>query len=187
MGMQTDIQEQVALHRAGDQAATEVLAGRALTLALRTAAAVLRSREEAADVAQDVAVEAIRKVGSLRDPAVFDAWVHRITVRETMRVMRKRSTRRSREEPLDQREHIQPEAPSDPRGAVLESALSSLPQRQQIALALRYVHDLSDDEIAAALGCRPGTAASLLSRGREVLRHHPLLQDMARTQPGGGY
>jgi hypothetical protein len=41
--------------RAGDAAATEELARRACRLALRTACAILRSREEASDIAQEVA------------------------------------------------------------------------------------------------------------------------------------
>lgn len=43
-----------------------------------------------------------------------------------------------------------------------------------MALVLRYVHDLNDREIAAALGCRRGTANALLSRGRAGLRNCPL-------------
>jgi RNA polymerase sigma-70 factor (sigma-E family) len=50
------------------------------------------------------------------------------------------------------------------------SLLSRLPQRQRAALVLRYYHDQSDGEIAAALHCRPGTVRSLLSRGLATLR-----------------
>ena len=48
--------------------------------------------------------------------------------------------------------------------------LRPLPPRQRAALTLRYVHDLPDDAIARALGCRPATVRSLLSRGRDALR-----------------
>ena len=48
--------------------------------------------------------------------------------------------------------------------------LAGLPARQRAALTLRYVHDLPDEAIAKALGCRPATVRSLLSRGREALR-----------------
>ncbi len=59
----------------------------------------------------------------------------------------------------------------------LVEALSRLPERQRVALALRYVHDLSDAEIAAALGCRVGTVHALLSRGRKALREdHQLVE-----------
>ena len=55
------------------------------------------------------------------------------------------------------------------RGA-LSQLMCTLPQRQQAALVLRYFHDLADDDIAAALGCRTGTVRSLLSRGLDTLR-----------------
>ncbi|MGN6606776.1 MAG: SigE family RNA polymerase sigma factor [Jatrophihabitans sp.] len=48
--------------------------------------------------------------------------------------------------------------------------LQTLAGRQRAALVLRYYDGLDDDEIAAALGCRPGTVRSLLSRGLAALR-----------------
>lgn len=48
--------------------------------------------------------------------------------------------------------------------------LRTLPDRQRAALVLRYFHDLPDEEIAAALGCREGTVRSLISRGLAALR-----------------
>jgi len=47
--------------------------------------------------------------------------------------------------------------------------------RQRAAIALRYIYGLSDVEIAAALGCRAGTASSLLTRARDLLRKSGLL------------
>lgn len=162
--------------RAGDAAAAEVLARHALRLSLRTAAAVLRDRDEAADVAQDAAVDVLLSLRKLRDPDAFDAWVHRITVRHTFRRLKRRRRSEGSELPLAL---LEPEPAATPghdveatlarREALLE-ALSSLPARQRLALALRYVHDLSDADIAAALDCRKGTVHALLSRGRSRLR-----------------
>jgi RNA polymerase sigma factor (sigma-70 family) len=45
-----------------------------------------------------------------------------------------------------------------------------LSSRQRAALILRYYDGLSEAEIAAALGCRPGTVKSLLSRGITSLK-----------------
>ena len=53
---------------------------------------------------------------------------------------------------------------------MLSQLLRTLPERQRAALVMRYFHDLTDDEIATFLGCRPGTVRSLLSRGLEALR-----------------
>jgi RNA polymerase sigma factor (sigma-70 family) len=60
----------------------------------------------------------------------------------------------------------------------IRDALAELPPRQRLALALRYVADLTDSEIADVLGCRRGTACSLLSRGRSALQANPLLADL---------
>src|SRR4051812_41371326 len=68
----------------------EQAARQALNVALRTASPILGSRDEASDVAQDVATEVLRSLRRLRDPDAFDAWVYRITVRHTMRAVRKR-------------------------------------------------------------------------------------------------
>lgn len=52
----------------------------------------------------------------------------------------------------------------------MEDALARLPYRQRAAIVLRFWGDLSELEIAAVLGCRPGTVGSLIHRGLERLR-----------------
>jgi RNA polymerase sigma factor (sigma-70 family) len=186
-----DIERQVRGLRDGDQAAAEHLAWRACRLALRTAAAVLASREDAADVAQDVAVDVLRSLDRLREPRAFDAWVHRIAVRRTMQAARRRRAARVAVVPLGLVGETDQPATGDPTAGVesrraLATSLAELPPRQRVALALRYVHDLSEGQIAEVLGCRPGTAASLLSRGRAALRRHPGLADLAPLVTPGG-
>jgi len=48
--------------------------------------------------------------------------------------------------------------------------LRTVPDRQRAALVMRFFHDLPDEEIADALGCRIGTVRSLISRGLASLR-----------------
>ncbi|MBS1880539.1 MAG: sigma-70 family RNA polymerase sigma factor [Actinobacteria bacterium] len=169
---------QVRRFRAGDGGAAEPLARRALRLSLRTASALMRSRDDAADIAQEVAVDVLGSLRKLRDPEAFDAWVHRITVRHAMRRLKKERRARTIEAPLELLDEedlpgVIADGDIDSRLAArqaLVGALSRLPARQRLALALRYVHDLPDAEIAAALGCRVGTVHALLSRGRRSLR-----------------
>jgi RNA polymerase sigma factor (sigma-70 family) len=183
----------VRRHLAGDVAATEILAARAAQLSLRTAVALLGSREEAGDVSQDVAVDVLRSLGKLRDPDAFDAWTHRITVRHALRRLKRRRGARQLETPLallpeaaepPAREEIDRETLLATRQA-LAVALASLVPKQRLVLVLRYVHDLSDAEIAAALDCRLGSVHALLSRGRAALREDSQLAELALAFEGG--
>lgn len=163
----------VELALRGEEAAVRLLVDRACTLSLRTAYAVVGTRDQALEVSQDVAVDVIRGLKGLREPAAFDAWVHRICSRHARRALRLRALRRRQEVPLA----LAPEMATNETHAelvatrsALAAALRDLTPRQQVAIVLRYVHDLSDAEIAAAIGCREGSVHALLSRARTTLR-----------------
>lgn len=53
---------------------------------------------------------------------------------------------------------------------LVRQLLGRLGPRPRAILVLRYLHDLSDVEIAAELGCRPGTVRSTISRALSTLR-----------------
>jgi RNA polymerase sigma factor (sigma-70 family) len=141
------------------------IAERALRVARATALGVLGDREAADDVAQEVAIVAVKDAGKLRSPAALDPWLHRVTVRKALR-----SARRSRARKAAERAHAEAHVTQYQDDDRVLDMLAGLPPRQRAALTLRYLHDLSDDAIAQALGCRPGTVRSLLSRGREAIR-----------------
>jgi RNA polymerase sigma factor (sigma-70 family) len=178
---------------APDDATTEQLAGRATRLALRTAGALVGSREEAADIAQEVTISVLGSLGQLREPAAFDAWVHRIAVRHTLRALKRHQRERRTITPLALlAEADEPASTADADRAagratrtLLAEAIVELPARQRVALALRYVHDLPDEQIAAALGCRTGTVHALLSRARASLRADQRLAPLAVATTGG--
>jgi RNA polymerase sigma-70 factor (sigma-E family) len=54
--------------------------------------------------------------------------------------------------------------------ATIWQLLGTLPPKQRAAVVLRYFSDLPDEETAAAIGCRPVTVRSLVSRGIATLR-----------------
>jgi RNA polymerase sigma factor (sigma-70 family) len=73
--------------------------------------------------------------------------------------------------------------PADPLGVlenrlVITQALAELPPRQRACVVLRYFDELSVDETAAALNCRPGTVKSQTLRALDKLRTHPALAEL---------
>lgn len=171
--------------RAGDDAAAEVVVRRVGRIAMPLAAAVLGSRHDAADVAQDTALDVLQGLKRLRNAESFDAWARRIAIRHALRAARRV---RRRELDVHLEELVSATFP-DAGAAVglrdaLRAAMADLTPRQRAAVALRYVHDLTDEEIAAALGVRPGTASSLLTRAREILRRNDDLRALVLEDGG---
>ena len=162
---------------AGDVTATEAVVRQAGRITMPLAIAVLGDRDAAADVAQDVALDVLRGLHRLSDPGRFDAWVRRIAVRHSIRAAQRRRLLRGIEFPLEA-DVTDPETSGTETvllRAALRAALADLSVRQRAAVALRYIHGLSDAEIAAVLGCRAGTASSLLTRARDLLRKNGFL------------
>lgn len=152
---------------ADDTARRAELAQRALDVAYRAALGVLGEPEAARDVAQDVAVKALVHGGKLRDPERADAWLYRVATRAALKEVRRSSGRR------DAEERAFADRPPPGRSGPLTDLwglLSDLPPRQRAVLTLRYVFDLSDRDIAAAVGCREATVRSHLFHGRAALR-----------------
>jgi RNA polymerase sigma-70 factor (ECF subfamily) len=192
--MSDDPAKLLEAYRNQEPDAADRLATRALRIALRTATAMLGNREHAGDVAQDTAVEVLRGAQRVRNPDTLDAWIHRIAVRQTMRLIRRNRSRAQREVPIqDVPDALEPagwELPHDAAerrelAEALRGAIDLLPERQRIALVLRYVHDLSHEQIAEAMGVRPGTAGALISRGRAALRTTQALEQFAEDERGG--
>lgn len=64
-------------------------------------------------------------------------------------------------------------------------ALAGLPWEQRAVLVLRYFDDLSEADIAAALGCSVGTVKSRASRALTTLRRDGVLTPEGRGVPNG--
>jgi RNA polymerase sigma factor (sigma-70 family) len=150
---------------------------------VRLARVLVDSPEIAEDLVQDAFVRLHRHWDGVRDPS---SYLHRSVVnacrshhrrawRERTRVPRSDSVSGEAEErrPDGQGHDVVDGAVEQGRSddaGVLGAALATLPYRQRAALVLRYYADLPDAQIAVALGCRPGTVASLVHRGLQHLR-----------------
>jgi len=68
--------------------------------------------------------------------------------------------------------------------AVLRAALATLPPGQRAVLVLRFICDMSVEEVGQLLGCTPGTVKSQTAHGLGKLRQTLTKRDFAMTMKG---
>jgi RNA polymerase sigma-70 factor (sigma-E family) len=129
---------------------------------VRLAFVLTGSREVAEDVVQDSFVRLYHRWRSAEYP---DRYLRQIVVNECKSHHRRSGRERDRRAML----YVVDSMP-DRQGVELADVLFDLPYRQRAAIVLRYYSDLSENEIAEVLGCRPGTVGSLIHRGLAKLR-----------------
>jgi RNA polymerase sigma factor (sigma-70 family) len=129
---------------------------------LAVAIATVRNRPWAEDLVQDAYAQLLTKWAWVTEPT---AWVRRAVVSNCLAAPR---TQRRREAIFRRQAPALPSSESADKEFL--DLLTGLNERQGIAVTFRYVDDLSEAEIAAVLGCRPGTVKSTLDRAIQVLR-----------------
>jgi RNA polymerase sigma factor (sigma-70 family) len=132
---------------------------------LLSVTALLGDGEEALDVVQDAFARALRRRSSFRADGDLEAWVWRIVLNEARDRRRSRARKRTVE-------WLAPLGTATETDTDLREALLALPERQRLAVFLRYYADLSYDQIAEALGIRPGTVAASLNTAHATLRRN---------------
>jgi|SRR6516225_7618086 RNA polymerase sigma-70 factor (sigma-E family) len=142
-----------------DRAFTELYRAKYAGL-VRLAAVMVDDDQVAEEVVQEAFARLHLRWDRVDDPA---SYVRRSTVNGCRDVLRRRRVERA---------FLRRRAPGDapPELDFLGDALARLPARERIALVLRHYEGLSEQQIAEALGCPPGTVKTLLHRGAKRLR-----------------
>ena len=114
----------------------------------------------AEEVVQDAFARVYERWGSIDRPA---AYLRTCVVNGSRALLRRRRLA------VWRRPDPVPES-MEPAADHILDALAALPPRRRAAVVLRYYEDLSEAEIAAVLGVRPGTVKSMLHRSLLQLR-----------------
>ena len=181
--------ELVEQARRGDVGAYEGLVRIYQRLAVRTAYVITRDGSEAQDAAQEAFVKAYSSLNRFREGAPFRPWLLRIVANEA--INRRNAARRKATLALRVAESRAPDdaAPSPEAAALghelrdqVVAAMNRLKPEDRLVVAYRFFFDLSEAEMADALGCRPGTVKSRLSRALHRLKRElPATMDEDRT------
>src|SRR5438067_10585700 len=132
---------------------------------LRVATAIAGSREGGRDAVQEALTRAFARRGTFRGSGTLEAWLWKAVV-NSARNVRARSPLVAGDPQIDTAAH---DADAERRDAV-RTAVAALPERQRLALFLRYYADLDYAPIAAALRVRRGTVSATLNHAHEALR-----------------
>lgn len=144
----------------------------------------------AEDIAQDSLLAAYRSLPRLKDPSKFGSWLKQITCRTAANWLRKNGDRLSIETPLPYKRTVSIEDVREgPRGRTerserleqVQRAIDTLPERHRLPVVLRYLQELSYQEISEYTGESKDEIRGILQRAGRQLR-----EILARDDKQGG-
>ena len=175
----------------GDSEAYGTLAERYQGSVYATAFYYAGSHGAAEDIAQDALLAGYQSLPRLKDPEKFGPWLKQVTTRTASNWLRRHSDRLSAETPLPYKRTLSIEDARDgPRGASerrerlesVQKAVDSLPERYRLPVVLRYLQELSYQEISDFTGESKEEVRGILQRASRQLRE--LLTESEREADG---
>lgn len=145
----------------------------------RTAYLLTGNHADAEDLAQGTLVKAYPAWDRVAAATSPDAYVRRIMT--NLFISSRRGLRVARERLVDQTPDSAVVPDDDHERLVLWPHVAALPPKQRAVVVLRYYEDLSERQIADALGCSPGTVKSNASTALRSLRSRLTTEEGVRS------
>ena len=162
----------------GDQEALKEIFDKYHKKVYSIAYGVVRHREEALDIVQEVFIKLFRSIKNFRGRSQFYTYLYRMVMNTSIDHARKAG--KQFVSSLDEEGSFEPrdEAEKGPERILLQKeleekvklAMDKLPADQKAALIFRDVEGLSYQEMAEAMGCSIGTVMSRLHYGRKRMQ-----------------
>jgi RNA polymerase sigma-70 factor (ECF subfamily) len=174
--------------KAGDEQSFELLLQRYRTPLVNFLYRMVRAREEAEDLAQEVFLRVYRARKDYVPSAKFTTWLFRIATNLALNSVRDNRHQRMEisldapvtidaedgdEKPLDVAEkhpNIEQHLVEEERKKMIRHSIDKLPEKQRAAVLLHKYQELDYGDIAKILECSESALKSLLFRAYETLR-----------------
>jgi RNA polymerase sigma-70 factor (ECF subfamily) len=134
---------------------------------IRAAAAIVGDEATGRDAVQEAFAQAVKKRASFKGEAALEAWVWRIVINEALALRRRRAP--EYQWPTSNGSGPWTDYLAEGDGMV-RAWVASLPERQRLAVFLRYFADLDYRSIATALDVEVGTVSATLATAHAALR-----------------
>jgi RNA polymerase sigma-70 factor (ECF subfamily) len=156
--------------QARDEAAFEEIVSRYTPRLRYYLRRLLGGAEAAEDALQEVWLDAFRGITRLVEPGAFAAWVYRIARDRAFRELRRRRPFVPFEDfdIIDEASDTEEFSPED--AGRIHGALEMLRLEHREVLVLRFIEDMTYEEIAGVVGCHVGTVRSRLHYAKRALR-----------------
>jgi RNA polymerase sigma-70 factor (ECF subfamily) len=123
------------------------------------------------DLLQEVWFDVFRGIARLAEPGAFPAWLYRIARHRALRVLRQRRPTAASLEGMDLADNGDTdEAFSAEDAERVHAALDELAPEHREVLLLRFIEDMSYQDIARVTGCQVGTVRSRIHYAKRALR-----------------
>jgi len=175
--------EMISRCQQGDQEALKEIFDKYHKKVYRIAYGVVRHREEALDIVQEVFIKLFHSIKNFKGKSHFYTYLYRMVMNTAIDHARK--TGKQFIASLDEEGSFEPsdELEKGPERILLQKeleervkgAMEKLPAEQRAALIFRDVEGFSYQEMAEAMGCSIGTVMSRLHYGRKRIQE--LLKD----------
>ena len=119
---------------------------------------------------QDTWLTVIRKIHTLEDPNRFSVWLYRIARNRVYQEFRRKKLVLELDEEMEAADNLEEEALSFEDAAKLHRCLGELKPLQKEVLMLRFIEQMSYDQIAEVLACKVGTVRSRIHHAKRALR-----------------
>ncbi|MDT0644408.1 RNA polymerase sigma factor [Zunongwangia sp. F363] len=163
-----------AMH--GDTRAFGVLVERYQDYIFTIVYRMLKVREEAEEVAQDVFLKAFEALPGFRGDAKFSSWLYRIAYRKTLDRIRKNSRfstseliEEITEDDTEKLENGLEIMLQEERSEIIQNCILKLPEQESAIITLFYFEEQSVKEIAAITGLTQDNIKVKLYRSRKAL------------------
>jgi len=162
--------DQFAAHR--DERAFDALLARHGPLVWSVCRSILSDPHDVEDAFQATFLILVRKTHTLWIGDSLCSWLYRVSYRVAQEARAQRDRRRVRERALVDRVAIAEEARTsrDELLCVLSQEINRLPEKYRLPIVLCGLEGLTRNQAAGQLGWPPGTVATRLARGQDLLR-----------------